>query len=63
MRSFIKNRISLSLIFLSLFASFSLYAQTDSQVADLTKAVKFDDVSEVKSLVASGISPNTKDPK
>ena len=63
MRFIIKYCISLSFIFLSLFTSFSLYAQTDSQVADLTKAVKFDDVSEVKSLVASGISPNTKDPK
>jgi len=39
------------------------YAQTASEIADFTKAAKFDDISEVKSLVAKGISPNTLDPK
>lgn len=38
-------------------------AQTDAQVASLTKAVKFDDVSEVKTLLSNGMSPNQKDPK
>ena len=64
MRFYINKTICLGLIFFSFISfSFSLYAQTDSQIADLTKAVKFDDISEVKSLVSSGISPNTKDPK
>ena len=38
-------------------------AQTPDQVADFTKAAKFDDVSEVKSLIQAGVSPNTLDPK
>jgi ankyrin repeat protein len=39
------------------------YAQTDSQIAAITKAVKFDDVREVKSLIDKGMSPNQKDPR
>jgi ankyrin repeat protein len=37
-------------------------AQTDSQIATITKAVKFDDVREVKTLIDKGMSPNQKDP-
>ena len=38
-------------------------AQTDSQIATITKAAKFDDVREVKSLIDKGMSPNQKDPR
>ncbi len=38
-------------------------AQTDSQIATITKAVKFDDVREVKTLIDKGMSPNQKDPR
>ena len=41
----------------------SLYAQTPDQVTDFTKSAKFDDVSGVQSLIKSGVSPNTLDPK
>ncbi|BDX21518.1 hypothetical protein TUM22923_08390 [Polynucleobacter sp. TUM22923] len=37
--------------------------QTADQIADFTKAAKFDDVSEVKTLIKSGVNPNTLDPK
>ncbi len=40
-----------------------IFAQTADQIADFTKASKFDDVSEVQSLIKAGISPNTLDPK
>jgi len=36
-------------------------AQTDSQIATITKAAKFDDVREVKALIDKGMSPNQKD--
>lgn len=39
------------------------FAQTADQIDDFTKAAKFDDVSEVKSLLKAGVSPNTLDPK
>ncbi|MBU3636335.1 ankyrin repeat domain-containing protein [Polynucleobacter sp. es-MAR-4] len=39
------------------------FSQTEDQVTDFTKAAKFDDVSEVKSLLKAGVSPNTLDPK
>ncbi|CAM3750620.1 ankyrin repeat domain-containing protein [Polynucleobacter brandtiae] len=39
------------------------FGQTADQIADFTKAAKFDDVSEVKSLIKSGVNPNTLDPK
>jgi hypothetical protein len=39
------------------------YAQTDSQIANITKAAKFDDVREVKALIDKGMSPNQKDPR
>ena len=38
-------------------------AQTDSQIAAITKATKFDDVREVRSLIDKGMSPNQKDPR
>ena len=39
------------------------YAQTESQIAAITKAAKFDDVREVRSLIEKGVSPNQKDPR
>lgn len=47
----------------TLYLSSSLFAQTADQIDDFTKAAKFDDVSEVQSLLKAGISPNTLDPK
>jgi ankyrin repeat protein len=38
-------------------------AQTADQITDFTKAAKFDDVSEVRSLIKAGVSPNTLDPR
>lgn len=38
-------------------------AQTENQITDFTKAAKFDDVSEVQSLIKAGVSPNALDPK
>jgi ankyrin repeat protein len=38
-------------------------AQTVDQITDFTKAAKFDDVSEVRSLIKAGVTPNTLDPK
>jgi ankyrin repeat protein len=38
-------------------------AQTAAQITDFTKAAKFDDISEVKALIAKGVSPNAVDPK
>ena len=40
-----------------------LSAQTDSQIAAITKAATFDDAREVKALIDKGMSPNQKDPK
>ena len=53
---------------IGLFALFSLLtltalAQTESQITNFTKAAKFDDISEVKELIAQGVSPNAVDPK
>jgi len=36
-------------------------AQTPVQIADFAKAAKFDDASEVKSLLKKGVNPNTLD--
>ena len=38
-------------------------AQSDSQIAAITKAAKFDDVREVRSLIEKGVSPNQRDPR
>jgi ankyrin repeat protein len=61
MMSFIRIKIGI-------FASFSLLtltalAQTEAQITKFTKAAKFDDISEVKELIAQGVSPNAVDPK
>jgi ankyrin repeat protein len=48
-------------IALSCFSSLA-FAQTAGQIADFAKAAKFDDVSEVQSLMKTGVSPNTLDP-
>jgi ankyrin repeat protein len=54
----------LGLVFVSLSAMpYWASAQTDSQIANITKAAKFDDVREVKSLIDKGMSPNQKDPR
>jgi ankyrin repeat protein len=47
----------------TLCLSSGLLAQTADQIDDFTKAAKFDDVSEVQSLLKAGLSPNTLDPK
>lgn len=41
----------------------TLYAQTEDQITEFAKAVKFNDVATVKSLISKGVSPNTTDPK
>lgn len=54
-----------SIVFGLLFTivGFQASAQTASQAEDFAKAAKFDDVSEVKSLISKGVSPNTVDSK
>jgi len=61
MRNSFKFNFSLNVALLC-FSSL-IFAQTADQVADFTKAAKFDDVSEVQSLIKAGVSPNTLDPK
>jgi ankyrin repeat protein len=60
-----RNQFKFNTFFIALFLSFSssLSAQTPEQVTDFTKSAKFDDVSGVQSLIKSGVSPNTLDPK
>ena len=41
-----------------LLMSVSVTAQTQDQVDRMTKAVQFDDLTEVKKLIAAGVSPN-----
>jgi ankyrin repeat protein len=54
----------LSIAFVSLSAMpDGALAQTDSQIATITKAATFDDAREVKALIDKGMSPNQKDPK
>lgn len=60
-----RNSFNLNILFsasLICFSSLAL-AQTADQITDFTKAAKFDDVSEVQSLIKSGVSPNTLDPR
>ena len=59
----IKFKFSFPIFALFLVVSSQLLAQTADQIADFTKAAKFDDVSEVQSLLRSGVSPNTLDAK
>ena len=54
---------SITFSFLFSVASLQTFAQTPSQAEDFAKAAKFDDVSEVKSLISKGVSPNTVDSK
>ncbi|QWD84477.1 ankyrin repeat domain-containing protein [Polynucleobacter asymbioticus] len=61
MRNSFKLDSALS-IFIFSISSLAL-AQTATQIDDFTKAAKFDDVSEVQSLLKAGVSPNTLDPK
>lgn len=49
-------------VYLLCFSSLVI-AQTADQITDFTKAAKFDDVSEVQSLIKAGVTPNTLDPK
>jgi len=60
MRFKFNYKILLSMVILCL--SNALYAQTDDQITDFTKAAKFDDASEVKLLLSRGVNPNTLDP-
>lgn len=55
--------LKLKPVFILLFAlaAYQASAQTSTQVEDFAKAAKFDDVSEVKSLLAKGVNPNTVD--
>ena len=54
------KKYSLAITIFSI-ASLSVLAQTPDQVTDFSKAAKFDNVSEVKSLLSKGVSPNTVD--
>jgi ankyrin repeat protein len=60
-----KFNIKLSYSFAAFLFSFSslIYSQSEDQITSFTKAAKFDDISEVKSLIKTGVSPNTLDPK
>ena len=60
-----RNSFKFNTIFIALSLSFPglLYGQTPDQVTDFTKSAKFDDVSGIQSLIKSGVSPNTLDPK
>jgi ankyrin repeat protein len=58
------NNIIKTFSFIAILSfSTSMMAQTESQVNSFVKAAKFDDVSEVKSLLSSGVNPNTVDTK
>ena len=59
------NSFKLNLVLSAYIACFAslVFAQTADQIDDFTKAAKFDDVSEVQSLLKAGVSPNTLDPK
>jgi ankyrin repeat protein len=58
-----RNKINLksALCLALLGVSQLIFAQTAAQITDFTKAAKFDDVSEVQSLLKAGVSPNTLD--
>ena len=57
-----KYRLLLCSCFLAL-TSHQVCGQTPAQAEDFAKAAKFDDVSEVKTLISKGVSPNTVDSK
>ena len=60
-----RNSFKFNTIFTALLLCFPglLQGQTPDQVTDFTKSAKFDDVSGIQSLIKSGVSPNTLDPK
>ena len=60
-----RSQFKFNHLFYAFFLLFSglISAQTTDQIADFTKAAKFDDVSEVRSLIKAGVNPNTLDPK
>lgn len=60
-----RNSFKFNAIFIALYLFFPglLHSQTPDQVTDFTKSAKFDDVSGIQSLIKSGVSPNTLDPK
>jgi len=59
------NRINKTSLLLAVIFSFNgfVFAQTEDQILDFARAAKFNDVSTVKKLVSSGVSPNILDPK
>ena len=52
-----------TLILAAVLTSGWAHAQTDSQIAAITSATKFDDVRQVRSMIDKGMSPNQKDPR
>ena len=60
-----RSSFKYSRFFLTFLLCFSglITAQTADQITDFTKAAKFDDVSEVQSLIKAGVSPNALDPR
>jgi ankyrin repeat protein len=59
----IKPSLSIYLAISFIMASQYACSQTTVQAEDFAKAAKFDDISEVKSLISKGVSPNTLDSK
>jgi ankyrin repeat protein len=55
-----KNKLGM-VLFLICIANQISYSQTPVQAADFAKAAKFDDASEVKSLLKKGVNPNILD--
>ena len=55
------NKLGLPVLLFCLASQLSL-AQTADQVTDFVKAAKFDNVSEVESLLSKGVNPNAVDP-
>ncbi|MBT8550782.1 ankyrin repeat domain-containing protein [Polynucleobacter paneuropaeus] len=58
----IRLKLFYALIALSFCLVGAANSQTPTQIADFTKAAKFDDLSEVKDLVKAGVNVNTTDP-
>lgn len=56
-------QLNLGLSIFTVCISGLVLAQSADQIDDFTKAAKFDDVSEVQSLLKAGVSPNTLDPR
>ncbi len=54
------NKLSVPLLLICLLSQLS-YGQTAEQATDFAKAAKFDNVSEVKSLLSKGVNPNAID--